>query len=208
MWRYLKRVLIGKPLKTLDEGQTHLTKFKALAMLSSDAISSVAYGPEQITTVLVTLSAAAIWYSIPIAAVVLVLLLAITLSYQQIIHAYPSGGGAYVVATRNWGSNGGLFAGGSLLVDYMLTVAVSTTSGVEAITSAVPALYKFSIPIGIVIVLLIMFMNLRGMSERYGVVIILPLVIFITGQLSIMEHRYRECHLFCLFGHSRLVHHP
>ena len=67
MWRYLKRVLIGKPLKTLDEGQTHLTKFKALAMLSSDAISSVAYGPEQITTVLVTLSAAAIWYSIPIA---------------------------------------------------------------------------------------------------------------------------------------------
>ena len=65
MWRYLKRVLIGKPLKTLDEGQTHLTKFKALAMLSSDAISSVAYGPEQITTVLVTLSAAALWYSVP-----------------------------------------------------------------------------------------------------------------------------------------------
>lgn len=161
MWRYLKRVLIGKPLKTLDEGQTHLTKFKALAMLSSDAISSVAYGPEQITTVLVTLSAAAIWYSIPIAAVVLVLLLAITLSYQQIIHAYPSGGGAYVVDTE-LGSNGGLFAGGSLLVDYMLTVAVSTTSGVEAITSAVPALYKFSIPIGIVIVLLIRFYEFTG----------------------------------------------
>ena len=165
MWRYLKRVLIGKPLKTLDEGQTHLTKFKALAMLSSDAISSVAYGPEQITTVLVTLSAAALWYSVPIAAIVLVLLLAITLSYQQIIRAYPSGGGAYIVATQNWGSNGGLVAGGSLLVDYMLTVAVSTTSGVEAITSAVPALYKFSIPIAIIIVLLIMFMNLRGMSE-------------------------------------------
>ena len=142
MWRYIKRVLIGKPLKTLDEGQTHLTKFKALAMLSSDAISSVAYGPEQITTVLVTLSAMAMWYSIPIAAIVLLLLLAITLSYQQIIRAYPSGGGAYVVATRNWGSNGGLFAGGSLLVDYMLTVAVSTTSGVEAITSAIPALYR------------------------------------------------------------------
>ncbi|MBB1063228.1 APC family permease [Limosilactobacillus fastidiosus] len=165
MWRYIKRVLIGKPLKTLDEGQTHLTKFKALAMLSSDAISSVAYGPEQITTVLVTLSALAMWYSIPIAAIVLLLLLAITLSYQQIIHAYPSGGGAYVVATRNWGSNGGLFAGGSLLVDYMLTVAVSTTSGVEAITSAIPALYRFSVPIAIIIVLLIMFMNLRGMSE-------------------------------------------
>lgn len=165
MWRYLKRVLIGKPLKTLDEGKTHLTKFKALAMLSSDAISSVAYGPEQIVTVLVTLSAMAMWYSIPIAAIVLILLLAITLSYQQIIRAYPSGGGAYIVATKNWGQNGGLIAGGSLLVDYMLTVAVSTTSGTEAITSAIPALYKFSIPISVIIVLLIMFMNLRGMSD-------------------------------------------
>ncbi|KRN59549.1 APC family permease [Limosilactobacillus secaliphilus] len=165
MWRYLKRVLIGKPLKTLDEGKTHLTKFKALAMLSSDAISSVAYGPEQIVSVLVTLSALAMWYSIPIAGIVLVLLLAITLSYQQIIHAYPSGGGAYIVATKNWGQNGGLIAGGSLLVDYMLTVAVSTTSGTEAITSAIPALYHYSVPISVIIVLLIMFMNLRGMSE-------------------------------------------
>lgn len=165
MWRYLKRVLIGKPLKTLEEGQTRLTKFKALAMLSSDALSSVSYGTEQITTVLVTLSSAAIWYSLPIAGIVLILLLAITLSYRQIIHAYPSGGGAYVVATKNWGSNGGLVAGGSLLVDYMLTVAVSTTAGTEAITSAIPALYRFSIPISIIIVILIMMMNLRGMSE-------------------------------------------
>ncbi|MBU3829522.1 MAG: APC family permease [Candidatus Limosilactobacillus merdavium] len=184
MWRYIKRVLIGKPLKTLDEGQTHLTKFKALAMLSSDAISSVAYGPEQITTVLVTLSAMAMWYSIPIAAIVLLLLLAITLSYQQIIHAYPSGGGAYVVATKNWGSNGGLFAGGSLLVDYMLTVAVSTTSGVEAITSAIPALYRFSVPIAIIIVLLIMFMNLRGMSESANFLTI-PVYFFVI-MISIM----------------------
>ena len=182
MWRYIKRVLIGKPLKTLDEGQTHLTKFKALAMLSSDAISSVAYGPEQITTVLVTLSAMAMWYSIPIAAIVLLLLLAITLSYQQIIRAYPSGGGAYVVATRNWGSNGGLFAGGSLLVDYMLTVAVSTTSGVEAITS--PALYRLSVPIAIVIVLLIMFMNLRGMSESANFLTI-PVYFFVI-MISVM----------------------
>lgn len=184
MWRYIKRVLIGKPLKTLDEGQTHLTKFKALAMLSSDAISSVAYGPEQITTVLVTLSAMAMWYSIPIAAIVLLLLLVITLSYQQIIRAYPSGGGAYVVATRNWGSNGGLFAGGSLLVDYMLTVAVSTTSGVEAITSAIPALYRFSVPIAIVIVLLIMFMNLRGMSESANFLTI-PVYFFVI-MISVM----------------------
>lgn len=164
MWRYLKRVLIGKPLKSLDTGQSSLTKFKALAILSSDAVSSVAYGTEQITTVLVTLSSAAIWYSLPIAGIVLILLLAITLSYRQIIYAYPSGGGAYVVATENWGEQRWP-AGGSLLVDYMLTVAVSTTSGTEAITSAIPALYKFSVPISIIIVLLIMMLNLRGMSE-------------------------------------------
>lgn len=106
MWRYLKRVLIGKPLKTLDEGQSHLTKFKALAMLSSDALSSVAYGTEQITTVLVTLSTAAIWYSLPIAGIVLVLLLAITLSYRQIIHAYPSGGGATLSPPKTGGATG------------------------------------------------------------------------------------------------------
>ena len=162
MWRYLKRVLIGKPLKTLDEGQSHLTKFKALAMLSSDALSSVAYGTEQITTVLVTLSTAAIWYSLPIAGIVLVLLLAITLSYRQIIHAYPSGGGRLRCRHQKLGSNGGLIAGGSLLVDYMLTVAVSTTSGTEAITSAIPFLYNYSVHISVVIVLIIMFMNLRG----------------------------------------------
>ena len=184
MWRYLKRVLIGKPLKTLDEGQAHLTKFKALALLSSDALSSVAYGTEQITTVLVTLSAAAIWYSLPIAAVVLVLLFAITMSYRQIIHAYPSGGGAYVVATKNWGSNGGLIAGGSLLVDYMLTVAVSTTSGTEAITSAIPSLYNYSIPISLIIVFLIMFLNLRGMSESANFLTI-PVYFFVV-MLSVM----------------------
>ena len=184
MWRYLKRVLIGKPLKTLDEGQAHLTKFKALALLSSDALSSVAYGTEQITTVLVTLSAAALWYSLPIAAVVLILLLAITLSYRQIIHAYPSGGGAYVVATKNWGDNGGLIAGGSLLVDYMLTVAVSTTSGTEAITSAIPALYKYSVPISLLIVLAIMLLNLQGMSESANFLTI-PVYFFVV-MISVM----------------------
>jgi len=165
MWRYLKRVLIGKPLKTMDEGGQALTKFKALALLSSDALSSVAYGTEQITTVLITLSAAALMYQLWIAALVLVLLFAITLSYQQIIHAYPSGGGAYVVASTNWGKSAGLVAGGSLLVDYMLTVAVSTTSGTEAITAAIPALSPYSVLISVLIVIGIMLLNLRGMRE-------------------------------------------
>ena len=115
---------------------------------------------------------------------VLILLLAITLSYRQIIHAYPSGGGAYVVATKNWGDNGGLIAGGSLLVDYMLTVAVSTTSGTEAITSAIPALYKYSVPISLLIVLAIMLLNLRGMSESANFLTI-PVYFFVV-MISVM----------------------
>ena len=165
MWRYLKRLLIGQPLKTAEEGGQSLTKFKALALLSSDALSSVAYGTEQITTVLFALSAAATWYAMPAAGIVLILLFAITMSYRQIIHAYPSGGGAYVVATKNWGTGAGLVAGGSLLVDYMLTVAVSVTAGTEAIISAVPALRDHSVAISVIIVLFIMTLNLRGMRE-------------------------------------------
>ena len=165
MWRYLKRLVIGKPLKTMDEGGQALTKFKALALLSSDALSSVAYGTEQITTVLITLSAAALMYQLYVAALVLVLLFAITMSYRQIIRAYPSGGGAYVVASTNWGRPAGLVAGGSLLVDYMLTVAVSVTSGTEAITSAIPALANYQVLIAVLIVIAIMALNLRGMRE-------------------------------------------
>lgn len=179
MWRYLKRLLIGKPLKTADEGGQSLTKFKALALLSSDALSSVAYGTEQITATLIVLSAAATWYSVPAAAIVLILLFAITMSYRQIIHAYPSGGGAYVVATKNWGPGAGLVAGGSLLVDYMLTVAVSVTSGTEAITSALPVLRPHAILISVLIVLFIMTLNLRGMRESASFLTV-PVYLFVV----------------------------
>ena len=129
----LKRLFIGKPLKSAENDEHKLSRFAALALLSSDALSSIAYGTEQIVVVLVTLSAAAIWYSLPIAAFVIILLISLTLSYRQIIHAYPHGGGAYVVSSENLGRNAGLLAGGSLLVDYMLTVAVSVSAGAEAI---------------------------------------------------------------------------
>ncbi|MEJ6400247.1 APC family permease [Nicoliella lavandulae] len=178
MWRYLKRLIIGKPLKSSDEGGQSLNKFKGLALLSSDALSSVAYGTEQITAVLLTLSVAALVYQIWIAALVLVLLFAITLSYQQIIYAYPSGGGAYLVASDNWGRTAGLVAGGSLLVDYMLTVAVSTTSGTEAITSAIPSLYNHRVLIACLIVILIMLLNLRGMRESASILTV-PVYLFI-----------------------------
>ncbi|HGF8087619.1 TPA: APC family permease [Enterococcus faecium] len=162
---YLKRLLVGKPLKSAENDEHKLTRFAALALLSSDALSSIAYGTEQIVVVLVALSAAAIWYSLPIAAFVIILLISLTLSYRQIIHAYPHGGGAYVVSSENLGKNAGLISGGSLLIDYMLTVAVSVSAAAEAITSAVPALYGHQVAISVTIVLLLMMLNLRGLRE-------------------------------------------
>ncbi|HGF8060027.1 TPA: APC family permease [Enterococcus faecium] len=162
---YLKRLLVGKPLKSAENDEHKLTRFAALALLSSDALSSIAYGTEQIVVVLVALSAAAIWYSLPIAAFVIILLISLTLSYRQIIYAYPHGGGAYVVSSENLGKNAGLISGGSLLIDYMLTVAVSVSAGAEAITSAVPALYGHQVAISVTIVLLLMMLNLRGLRE-------------------------------------------
>ena len=155
--------MIGQPLKTAEESGQSLTKFKALALLSSDALSSVAYGTEQITTALFILSAAATWYALPAAGIVLLLLFAITMSYRQIINAYPSGGGAYVVADQKLGTSAGLVAGGSLLVDYMLTVAVSVTSGTELLHQGSRAYKAHSVLISVVIVLFIMTLNLRGM---------------------------------------------
>lgn len=186
MWRYLKRLLIGKPLKTLDEGSQHLSRGKALALLSSDALSSVAYGTEQITTALIAVGSVALWLQIPIALLVLVLLGAITLSYRQIIHAYPSGGGAYLVTSKNWGQTPGLVAGGSLLVDYMLTVAVSVTSGTAAITSAIPGIHKYSVPIAVLLVLLLTGINLRGVRESasFLTVPVYAFILMMTGMIA------------------------
>ncbi|HGW2917775.1 TPA: APC family permease [Enterococcus faecalis] len=174
----LKRLFIGKPLKSAENDEHKLSRFAALALLSSDALSSIAYGTEQIVVVLVTLSAAAIWYSLPIAAFVIILLISLTLSYRQIIHAYPHGGGAYVVSSENLGRNAGLLAGGSLLVDY-ITVAVSVSAGAEAIISAIPALYGHQVAISIGIVILITLMNLRGLRESASF-LMLPVYSFIA----------------------------
>nr|WP_242595833.1 APC family permease [Enterococcus sp. MJM12] len=172
-------MLVGRPLKSAENDEQKLTRFAALALLSSDALSSIAYGTEQIVVVLVALSTAAIWYSLPIAAFVIILLVSLTLSYRQIIHAYPHGGGAYVVSSENLGRNAGLISGGSLLIDYMLTVAVSVSAGAEAITSAVPALYGHQVAISIFIVLLIMMMNLRGLRESASFLMV-PVYTFIA----------------------------
>lgn len=185
MFKRLKEILIGKPLKSSSDDSHLLGKTQALAMLSSDALSSVAYGPEQIVLVLMTVGAAATWYSVPIAAVILVLLFALITSYTQVIHAYPSGGGAYLVSTENLGTIPGLISGGSLLVDYMLTVAVSTSSGADAITSAIPQLYHYNLTIAIILALLLMLMNLRGLRESASFLMV-PVYTFIVSTFVLL----------------------
>lgn len=176
----VKRFLIGRPLKSSELGEQKLNKTKALAILSSDALSSVAYGPEQILLVLMTVGTIAYWYSIPIAVGVLILLLALILSYRQIIFAYPRGGGAYVVSKENLGVNAGLIAGGSLLVDYILTVAVSVSAGTDAITSAIPSLHDHNVLIASVLVIFITILNLRGITESASI-LAYPVYLFVLA---------------------------
>ncbi|MDM5187974.1 APC family permease [Bacillus sp. DX4.1] len=176
----IKRFLIGRPLKSTELGEQKLNKTKALAILSSDALSSVAYGPEQILIALATLGSIAFWYSIPIAIGVLILLTALILSYRQIIFAYPHGGGAYVVSKENLGVNPGLIAGGSLLVDYILTVAVSVSAGTDAITSAFPSLHAHNVIIAIIFVLFITILNLRGVTESASI-LAYPVYLFVLA---------------------------
>lgn len=162
---FWKRLVIGKPLKSNALSEQRLTKKKALAILSSDALSSVAYGPEQIFIALMVVGTAAFVYSIPIAIAIFILLLTLILSYRQIIHAYPHGGGAYAVSKENISNNAGLVAGSSLLIDYMLTVAVSVSAGADAITSAFPSLQAHNLLLSIIFVVILMLVNLRGINE-------------------------------------------
>lgn len=181
----IKRILIGRPLKSTDLGEHKLNILKALAVLSSDALSSVAYGTEQILIVLATISIVAFWYSIPIAVGVLFLLAALILSYRQIIFSYPHGGGAYVVSKENLGEKPGLVAGGSLLVDYILTVAVSVSAGTDAITSAFPAMHQHKVLIACVLVVIITILNLRGLTES-ATILAYPVYLFVLAILILI----------------------
>lgn len=180
MFSAFKRFLIGRPLKSTELGHQKLNIFKALAVLSSDALSSVAYGTEQILIVLAGIGAIAYWYSVPIAFGVLFLLAALILSYRQIIFSYPHGGGAYVVSKENLGEDAGLIAGGSLLVDYILTVAVSVSAGTDAITSAFPSLHQHTVLIACILVVCITLLNLRGLTES-ATILAYPVYLFVAA---------------------------
>ena len=161
----LKQKLLGRPLATAAEKHERLGKITGLAVFSSDAVSSVAYGPEEVLVALVTAGTAALWWSIPIGIGISLLVAIVASSYWQTIHAYPSGGGSYIVASDNLGTLPGLVAGASLLTDYVLTVSVSVASGIAALTSAFPVLLPWHVTICVVCVLGVAIANLRGLRE-------------------------------------------
>lgn len=191
MWRELKRVLVGPPLRTAQAAHERLTNLKALAVFSSDALSSTAYATEEILLALVLAGSAAAAYSVPVSLAIAALLVIVAFSYRQTIRAYPSGGGAYIVAKENLGTNAGLVAGAALLIDYVLTVSVSVASGVAAITSAVPSLYEYRVVLGALAIAAITVANLRGVRES-GTIFAIPTYVFIFSGLLLVGTGFYE----------------
>ncbi len=181
----LKRLLIGRPLKTAQLAEERLDKKIALAVFSSDALSSVAYATEEILYVLVLAGTAAFSFALPVAAAIVVLLIFVVISFGQTIRAYPSGGGAYIVAKDNLGNIPGLVAGAALLVDYTLTVAVSISAGIAAITSAFPHLYPDRVLLAVAAIALIAVANLRGVRAS-GSILAAPAYIFICSLAAVI----------------------
>ncbi len=162
---HAKRLLVGRPISSELAHHERLTKTTGLAVLSSDALSSVAYATEEVLRVLMVGGLAAMAYAPTIALLIATLLAIVAFSYRQTIKAYPQGGGAYIVAKENLGEWAGLSAAAALLIDYTLTVAVSVAAGVAAITSAFPSLHINRVELGLVFVGLLMLVNLRGVRE-------------------------------------------
>jgi amino acid transporter len=178
MW--FKRWLLGRPLATAQASQERLSNPVALAIFSSDPLSSVAYATEEILLVLVLAGTAALHYSIGISLVIVVMVAILAASYRQTIYAYPSGGGAFIVAKSNLGEAPGLVAAAALLIDYVLTVAVSVAAGIAAITSAVPELHAHRVGLGLLAIAILTWGNLRGVRES-GKIFALPTYLFVGG---------------------------
>src|SRR5438128_9526084 len=166
----LKRLFVGTPLPTAQQRHERLGKTTALAVFASDALSSVAYATEEILLVLILGGSVALSYSLPIAVAIAVLIAIVVSSYRQTIHAYPQGGGAYIVSKDNLGTCAGLVAGAALLIDYVLTVAVSVAAGVAAVTSAVPVLFRYRVWLCVAAVVVVAGANLRGIRESGNLV--------------------------------------
>src|SRR6266700_438676 len=185
VWGRIKRVLIGTPIPTSRAEHERLTKVKALAVLSSDVISSVAYATEAILATLIVAGSGNLGLTFPIAIAIVCLLGIVALSYRQTIPAYPNGGGSYIVAKDNLGTVPGLIAAASLMIDYVLTVAVSVSAGVLALVTLVPELAPYVVPIDVALVIFITVVNLRGVRES-GSIFAIPTYIFIGSALLLI----------------------
>ncbi|MFI5620290.1 APC family permease [Streptomyces sp. NPDC051567] len=181
----VRRVLLGAALRSSAVVTERMRKLLALPVLSADALSSVAYGPEAMLAVLVLAGSAGVAYSFPVAGAIVFLMLAVGLSYRQTIRAYPHGGGSYIVASDNLGRVPGLVAAAGLMTDYVLTVAVSIASGVAAITSAVPSLAPATVPIGVGVIVLLLAGNLRGVRQA-GALFAAPTYAFIAAMFALI----------------------
>lgn len=182
-----KQVLLGKTLPTSAHAEERLSKAAALAVLSSDALSSVAYATQETLIVLVAAGTGAnvLGWSMPIAIAIILLLAIVILSYRQTIRAYPKGGGSYIVARGNLGLLPGLIAGASLMIDYILTVAVSVSAGIDNLVSAVPVLRPLTVELCLLFIFLLMIANLRGVKES-GKIFMIPTYAFIVSVLVLV----------------------
>jgi amino acid transporter len=184
-WARTRAVVFGRPLASEEELEERLSKKKALAIFSSDAISSSAYATEEILRVLLLGGAAALLLSVEVAIAIAILLAVVSLSYRQVCRAYPNGGGAYVVARTNLAPIFGLIAAAALLIDYVMTVAVSTAAAIAQIQSVIPAAYDYRIAIAFTAITLITVANLRGLRES-GNIFAVPTYLFVGLALSIV----------------------
>jgi len=177
--RTIRHFLLGRPLQTADASHQTIRKRVGLAVFASDALSSTAYATQEILVILAGAGTMAFGNVFPISIVIVGLLAIVVISYEQIIHAYPDGGGAYIVAYDNLGRSPALVAAAALLIDYILTVSVSVSSGVAQITSAYPQLFDYRVPISVLFVIFVTLVNLRGVKEA-GAAFAIPSYFFIT----------------------------
>jgi amino acid transporter len=185
MLHQMKVLLLGSPLPTRDLAESRLNKIRALAAFSPDALSSIAYANQEIYLGLAVAGAAGLNFATPIGLAIVGLLVIVALSYAQTIHGYPNGGGSYVVARENLGGLPGLVAAAALMIDYVLTAAVSLTAGVDAIVSAFPQLAAYRIAIALGILLVLTLANLRGLSET-GSLMSFPVYLFLFTYIPML----------------------
>ncbi|KRA37265.1 DNA-binding protein [Nocardioides sp. Root614] len=186
-----KRILLGRKLRSAQLGETLLPKRIALPVFASDALSSVAYAPDEVFIMLAIAGATQYVWSWKIAVAVAIVMAAVIASYRQTVHAYPSGGGDYEVATVNLGRTAGMVVGSSLLVDYVLTVAVSISSGAQYAAAAIPTFQHHEATVATVMVLLLMAMNLRGIRES-GAFFAVPTYLFMFAILGMCAYGFGE----------------